>query len=136
MKKLVLTTTILLLTGCFGDVGKGYITKTCTKQEIINENIVTTTISIKSKKGDVEAIEITEEYDENMNLTNILDSKKSEQNLYKKLKGITLEIDKSIFRYNIDVKNTDELIIQKFDIKKDQHNQIKHYETNGFTCKW
>ena len=29
---------ILLLTGCFGEVGKGYITKKCTKEETINKH--------------------------------------------------------------------------------------------------
>ena len=36
MKKIVLLLAILLLTGCLGETGKGYIIKTCSKDELVN----------------------------------------------------------------------------------------------------
>ena len=130
MKKIILISTILLLTGCLGEVGKGYITKKCTK----TDNNVDTNIEIKSKEGKLVSIKIKEVYN-TTNLTSIQNSKKSEQNLYSKLNGITLDIDDNTFIYKIDVENTDDLIKERFNIKSEQHKQIKYYEENGYTCK-
>lgn len=135
MKKIILISTILILTGCLGEAGKGYITKTCTKDEILNGNIVNTNIKIKSKTGNVEEITITETYDKKIDLTSITNSKKSEQNLYKNIEGITLDMKDNIFTYVINTKETTDMIKERFNIKEEQHKQIKYYEENGFTCK-
>lgn len=135
MKKYITLIIPLLLTGCLGEAGKGYITKTCKKNENINGNNIETTIKIKSKQGNVETITITETYDKNMNLESILNSKKSEQNLLKQLTGATLEINENIYIYEINKNEASDLIIQKFNIQDEQHEQIKYYENNGYTCK-
>lgn len=134
MKKLIIVTTTILLTGCFGEVGKGYITKTCTKQEHANDIEINTIIEIKSKQGKLTNITKTEKYNTN-NLTAILNSKKSEQNLYNRESGIEMTIDKDTFTYNIDVQNTTELVKEKFNIIEEQHKMIKYYEDIGYTCK-
>ena len=135
MKKLLLITTILLLTGCFGDAGKGYITKECTKQENINNNKVDIKITIKSMQGNIEKLTIVETYDENMDLESITNSKKSEQNLYKQNEGITLSINKNVFTYEINVKEISDSIKERFEIKDEQHKVIKYYEEKGYSCK-
>ena len=135
MKKILIIPMLILLTGCFGEVGKGYINKTCEKTENINGMSLNTNITIKSKSGNVETITITETYDKKIDLTSITTAKKSEQNLYKTLNGITLEINDNIFTYTIDKQNADQMIIEKFNIKDEQHKQIKYYEENGYTCK-
>lgn len=135
MKKIILISTILILTGCLGETGKGYITKKCTKDEMLNGNIVNTNVKIKSKTGNVEEITITETYDKKIDLTSITNSKKSEQNLYKNIEGITLDIKDNIFTYVINTKETTDMIKERFNIKEEQHKQIKYYEENGFTCK-
>ena len=135
MKKNILIPIMILLTGCLGEAGKGYITKTCTKKETINGNNLETNITIKSKQGNIETITITETYDKNIDLKSITNSKKSEQNLFKQTKGTTLNIDNNIFTYEINKTEASELIIQKFNILDEQHKQIKYYEDNGYTCK-
>ena len=135
MKKTLVLIIPILLTGCLGEVGKGYITKTCNKEESINGNKIETSIQIKAKQGSIEKITITEKYDENMDLESITNSKKSEQNLFKQSSGITLNIDKNIFTYEIIKNETSEFIIEKYNINDEQYKQIKYYEDNGYTCK-
>lgn len=134
MKKLLLIGT-LLLTGCLGEVGKGYITKTCTKEEKINGLNKNTTITIKSKSGTPETIEIKETYDKNLDITSITNSKKSEQNSYKQENGIEIKIKNNEYIYTINTKEISEEIKERFNIKTEQHKQIKHYEEEGYTCK-
>ena len=135
MKKTLIIITSLMLTGCLGETGKGYITKTCQKKELINGNDIETNIKIRSKQGKIETITITEIYDKNMNLESITTSKKSEQNLFKQTTGATLNIDDNIFTYEIKNENASEIIKEKFNILDEQHKQIKYYEDNGYTCK-
>ena len=77
MKKTLIIPILLLFTGCFGETGKGYISKTCEKIENINGMNLNTKIVIKSKNGDIETITITETYDEKIDLTNITIAKKT-----------------------------------------------------------
>lgn len=135
MKKTILLLEIMLLTGCLGNSLKGYITKTCTKKENINGNIVETEINITSKKGNVETILIKETYDKNMDIETIKNSKKSEQNLYKTEPGIDLNIEENTFLYRINTKEIREFIKTRFNIKEEQHKQINTYESLGYTCK-
>lgn len=134
MKKKIFLIIPLLLTGCLGEAGKGYITKTCKKNEIINGNNLETEISIKSKQGNIETIIIKETYEKNNDLESITYSKKSEQNLFKQTTGATLNIEDNTFTYEINKKEASELIIKKFNIQDEQHKQIKYYEDNGYSC--
>ena len=134
MKKKIFLIIPLLLTGCLGEAGKGYITKTCKKNEIINGNNLETEISIKSKQGNIETIIIKETYEKNNDLESITYSKKSEQNLFKQTTGATLNIEDNTFTYEINKKEASELLIKKFNIQDEQHKQIKYYEDNGYSC--
>lgn len=128
MKKIILIIFCFLLMGCSSEEFQGIISKSCNKLE----HGVDTNIVIKSYDGKVNTITITEKYE---NISSILDSKKSEQNLYSQLNGITLDIENNTFIYNIDVNNTTDLIKERFNIYNEQYKQIKYYEDNGFTCK-
>lgn len=135
MKKILILIIPILLTGCLGEAGKGYITKTCEKKEIINGNNIETIIKIKAKQGNIETITTIETYDKNIDLESITDSKKSEQNLFKQTTGATLYINENVFTYEINKNEASELIIKKYNILDKQHEQIKYYENNGYTCK-
>ncbi|MBP3920620.1 MAG: hypothetical protein J6D28_03545 [Bacilli bacterium] len=134
MKKILLTITMFLLTGCFGEIGKGIITKECKKNEIINGTTVDTNITIKSKEGNINSINITETYDSD-DLTSILNSKKSEKNMYRNEPGISININDKIITYEIDVTSINDFVINRFNINKETHKMLKYYEDNGFTCK-
>lgn len=134
MKKLLLITSILLLTGCFGETGQGYITKECIKEEFVNGININTNVSIKSKEGKLVEIKITEKYDGD-DLTSIINSKKSEQNLYRQLEGIDMTINNNEFVYTIDTLASEDLVKEKFNIVEEQHEMIKYKEENGYTCK-
>lgn len=135
MKKAIILIMPILLTGCLGEAGKGYITKTCKKSETINGNAVETKIEIKAKQGNVESLTITEIYDKDMDLESITNSKKSEQNLFKQTSGATLDINDNVFTYKINKNEASDLIIERFNIHGEQHEQIKYYENDGYKCK-
>ena len=135
MKKIIIPFIIIFLTGCLGETGKGYITKECKKIENINGMIQETNIKIKSKQGKIETITITETYDKNLDLQSITNSKKSEQNTYKNIDGIKIDINENTFTYTIEPNIIKDEIKDKFNIKEEQHKQINYYEENGYTCK-
>ena len=134
MKKLFVFCFIFFLTGCFGEVGKGYITKECIKNEHINDMDINTTILVKSKEGELVSLNITEKYIGN-DLTSIINSKKSEQNLYSQIDGIDVLISDNEISYNIDVLGTTLFVKERFNIVDEQHKMIKFYEENGYICK-
>ena len=133
MKRIIIIISIsLLLTGCLGETAKGYITKTCTKEEYTNNSKISKTITIKSKSGNIETIQIKEIYDKDLD---VLDSKKSEQVYYKTENGITLDINNNEYKYTINPEKISDDIKERFNIKKEQHKQIKQYEDMGYTCR-
>lgn len=132
MKKIIALISILLLTGCLGEAGKGYITKKCTKLDNINGYKLETEVEIKSKKGMVEQIKIKETYDKRLDLTSITDSKKSEKNAYQ---NIEMKLNKNVFEYKINIKDLTEEEKERFNIKEEQYKQLETYENQGYTCK-
>lgn len=135
MKKTLIIISAFLLTGCFGEVGKGYITKECTKIENINNMNINKKITIKSNQGKITDLNIIEKYQTENDITVILNSKKSEQNMYKKESGISINIEDNIITYNIDIKNASNLVKERFNIEEETHKMIKYYEENGYKCK-
>ena len=135
MKKIVLLLAILLLTGCLGETGKGYIIKTCSKDELVNGLNVNTSVTVKSKSGDIESLKIVETYDKEFDLSSITKSKKSEQNYYIKENGITLDINDNVFVYSVDVQEVSNVIKERLNIKDEQHKQVDFYESLGYVCK-
>ena len=131
MRIIQLTLLAMLLTGCLGETGKGYITKQCKKTENINGYIKETEIEIKSNQGNIEKITIKETYDKNMDIESITKSKKSEQNSYKNIK---IEINDNTFTYEIEPKKINKEAKEKYKIKEEQHKQIKQYEEEGYVC--
>ena len=135
MKKLLLVSTILLLTGCFGETGKGYITKTCKKIEQVNKINIYKNITLKSKQGNLTYLTINEKYETESDMTSIINSKKSEANMYTNETGINTNIEDNIITYHIDITKASELVIERFNIKKETHKMIKYYEEKGYTCE-
>ena len=132
MKKIGIILMTFILTGCLGEAGKGYITKECKKTENINGMKKETEIKIRSKQGTVEEIIMTETYDKNMDLESIYNSKKSEQNSYQNIK---IEFNNNAFKYILNIEKLSEEEKEKYNIKEEQHKQIKQYEQDGYTCK-
>ena len=96
---------------------------------------IETNIKIKSKQGNIETIEITETYDKKLDIESITNSKKSEQNTYKNINQFKLDINENIFTYKIETNNLPEEIKERYNVKEEQHKQVKYYEENGYTCK-
>jgi len=134
MKK-TLILLIFLLTGCFGEVGKGYITKECTKQEEINDIKIETKITLKSKEGKLTNLIIEENYISDKDLTNIYKSKKSEQNMYQKIGGINIDIDNNKYIYNIEIEKTNDQIKDKFKIEEETYKMLDYYKEQNYVCK-
>lgn len=134
MKKIIVTITVFLLTGCFSEISKGYINKECNKQEYINKININKTIKLKSKEDNLISLIINETYDSDKEITPILNSKKSEQNIYKFENGIAVRTENNTFVYEIDINAASEVVINRFNIKKEMHKMIKYYEDEGFKC--
>ena len=143
MKKLIFSLLIcLLLTGCFGEIGSGIITKTCTKT--IEEEGLTITKErvIKNENNNIIVVifrdTITNTGDDNYfrALKNSYTSEVNSLNSNNVLSTIDNEKDKElIVTYNFSYSNLDESVKEKYNLTDLNHNQIKKYEEEGFKCK-
>ena len=145
MKKKVFITLLssILVSGCFfGEVGSGYITKTCTKVidyedvQVIEEKIV------KSKENNIVSIIFNNTIKtEKLNTTfkSIKNSYISELN---SLSNLGLKVEKNedientlIVSYEFDLSVINEELKNKYAFEELNHNQIKKYEKEGYECK-
>lgn len=134
MKKILLVISLFFLTGCFGDIGKGIVTKECSKLDLFNDISINTSYVIKAHDDNISSIKITEVYD-STDLSSIINSKISETNMYKNYDGITIDIVNNMVIYNIDLSNVDDFIIDRFNIDYKMHKVLNSLENNGFSCK-
>lgn len=143
-KKIIMTLLLsLLVSGCFfGDVGSGYITKTCSKNinygdvEVIEEKIIT------SKENNVVTItfnNIIKTNEINSAFKSIKNSYISEMNY---LNSLDLKVEKNdeeenVFKvsFEFDQDTISEEIKEKYGFEELNHNQIKKYEKEGYECK-
>ena len=133
----------VLVSGCFfGEVGSGYITKTCTKVITYDEVEVTQEKVIKSKDNNVVTIIFNNTITtEKLNSTfkSIRNSYISEMNDLNSL-GLTTEKNEEIentlrVSYEFEINNISEELRNKYDFEELAHNQIKKYEEEGYDCK-
>lgn len=133
----------ILVSGCFfGDVGSGYITKTCIKfttydqVEVIEEKI------IKSKDNNLVTVTFNNTITtEKLNSTfkSIRNSYISEMNDLSNL-GLNTEKNEEVentFKviYEFEISNISEELKNKYDFEELTHNQLKKYEEEGYECK-
>ncbi len=133
----------VLVSGCFfGEVGSGYITKTCIKVITYDEVEVTQEKVIKSKDNNVVTIIFNNTITtEKLNSTfkSIRNSYISEMNDLNSL-GLTTEKNEEIentlrVSYEFEINNISEELKNKYDFEELAHNQIKKYEEEGYDCK-
>ena len=132
-----------ITTGCFfGEVGSGYITKTCTKTTIHEDTTIIELKEVKSKDNNVVSIKFInniKSLKSNYIFKSIRNSYISEINELNS-KGVNTRIVTDIegdyeVSYLFDFNNIDEEIKNKYSFEKLNHNQIKKYETEGYECK-
>lgn len=133
----------ILVSGCFfGEVGSGYITKTCTKVITYDKVEVTYEKVIKSKDNKIVTITFnnTVATDElNSTFKSIRNSYISELNNLNSL-GVNTEKNEEVentlkVSYEFDQSVISEDLKDKYDFEELNHNQIKKYEEEGYECK-
>lgn len=133
----------ILVSGCFfGEVGSGYITKTCTKTidydgvEVIEEkvikskenNVITITFNntIKTEKTSSIFKSIKNSYISELNSLSNLGLTTSKNEEIENTLTVSYEFDQSLI--------SDE-VKEKYAFEELAHNQIKKYEEEGYECK-
>lgn len=135
MKKYLILLSIFLLTGCFGNVGKGELTSICTKT-IKTENLEdTTTYEINFKQDIISDIKVTKYYSGSEDIIkSIITSYESQIDLY----GVKTETEKNSRSYKIVyyfIDNVSEKLKDDFYLQEERSKQVKKLEELGFECK-
>lgn len=135
MKKYLILLFIFLLTGCFGNVGRGELTNTCTKT-IKTENLEDiTTYEIKFKQDVISEVKLTKYYNGNEDIIkSITKSYESQINLYE----TKTETEKNNNSYKITYYfsgNVNEKLKDDFYLQNERSKQVKKLEELGFECK-
>ena len=133
----------IFVSGCFfGEVGSGYITKTCTKVmtydkvEVIQEKV------LKSKDNNV----VTITFNNTISAEELNSTFKSIRNSYiselndLSISGLKTEQNEELentlkVSYEFDMNNISEELRDKYDFEELTHKQIKKYEEEGYDCK-
>ena len=135
--------TSFIITGCFfGDVGSGYITKTCIKIDNYDDTVITSQRKIRSKDNNVISIifiNSLESSTTNTMFKSIKNSYISEANVLDG-KGVKTEVitDTEIkyeISYYFDFSTIDTQLKEKYNFDNLNHNQIKKYQDEGYECK-
>lgn len=133
----------ILVSGCFfGEVGSGYITKTCTKVINYDEVEVTQEKVIKSKDNKV----ITITFNNTITTKKTNNTFKSIRNSYiSELNDLTSlglktekneEVENNLkVSYEFEQSAISEELKDKYDFEELSHNQLKKYEEEGYECK-
>lgn len=135
MKKYLILLSIFLLTGCFGNVGKGELTSICAKT-IKTENLEdTTTYEINFKQDIISDIKVTKYYSGSEDIIkSIITSYESQIDLY----GVKTETEKNSRSYKIVYyfsDNVSEKLKDDFYLQEERSKQVKKLEELGFECK-
>lgn len=143
IKLILLLLTLTAVTGCLlKEEGKGYLTKTCSLSENLDNIIKNEEINITHKDDDMTLITIKITYldssDDKM-LSILKDSILSEKQSLKNEKGLTIEVidkDNSLeINYSFDYNNISENVKQLYKIDNKYHIQIKYLKEQGYVCK-
>lgn len=133
----------IFVSGCFfGDVGSGYITKTCSRIITYDQVKVIEEKVIKSKDNDI--VQIT--FNNTINTDETNNTFKSIKNSYISEfndltnSGLKTEKNEEIknqlkVSYEFDISTISDTLKEKYDFEQLAHNQIKKYEKEGYECK-
>lgn len=134
--KIILLTLILMLSGCFEK--SGFITTTCTKEEVANSLSSKTIYEIEFKKDIISNVTVTYEYNDTN--TKTIDSiKKTIDSNDKFIEGlnknvITEDFNNYKISYTID-SSSSSLIKDKYNIKEKRSELVTLLKNDGYTCK-
>ena len=135
MKKLIIIFSCFILTGCFEN--SGYLVKSCYKKEVANTLTTITTYTFGFKNDIIEDIKIS--YDNTDNDKNTISSIKlslETQNNYSFVKYNVLVDDENQYKVEYDVPmDSNEEILDKFNIKKSRTDLVKSLKEQGYTCE-
>lgn len=143
MKKIIIALLFsLLLTGCFGEVGSGVITKTCIKSEEEEGLLIKKERIIKNESNNVLLVIYRDTIisdKKNEYFKALKNSYTSEVNVLKNSNvDATIEKNKDnelIVTYNFDYANLNSELKEKYNLTDLNHNQVKKFEEEGFSCK-
>ena len=135
MKKIIIIFSCFILTGCFEN--SGYLVKSCYKKEVANTLTTITTYTFGFKNDIIEDIKIS--YDNTDNDKNTISSIKlslETQNNYSFVKYNVLVDDENQYKVEYDVPmDSNEEILDKFNIKKSRTDLVKSLKEQGYTCE-
>ena len=135
MKKLIIIFRCFILTVCFEN--SGYLVKSCYKKEVANTLTTITTYTFGFKNDIIEDIKISyDNTDTDKNTISSLKLSLETQNNYSFVKYNVLVNDENQYKVEYDVPmDSNEEILDKFNIKKSRTDLVKSLKEQGYTCE-
>ena len=145
MKKLIILLLPLLLTGCFGETGRGNLSSNCTINETYNSFSSDTIYDIKFKNNNITEIVITKNHQaldktakETLRLTKI--SVDDYNNYMEKMNGVTVKVITNddmnyVVSYNIDMTLINNADINELELSKKHSELTTKLKDKGLACK-
>ena len=137
LKKVFLLSLCLLLTGCFEN--SGYLVKSCTKEEVIDDFSSKETYTFGFKNDVIDDLKLV--YDYNASDVNTISSIKlsmeGQNNAYRNQITYNVLVDTANqykIEYNLPLE-ADKTIIDKFNIRKSRTDLVRLLEEKGFDCE-
>lgn len=140
MKKIITIGLLFLLTGCFSDAGRGYLTNTCTKEMTSNGLTDKVTYEIYFKENEVINVKVTHQFDGNNDVVSSIKTSFEFQNNYlSNFAEIKMENDSSdtnyTIKYDIDMAKLTDEIKERFNLKEERSKLILELKDEGYTCE-
>ena len=120
----------LVLTGCFGNAGKGELTSECIMKIETQWMTETDKYTITYKEGKVTNVVIANKY-EGFDMTESMNTSKK---AYENEKGVNITIDKDTITKEFDMNKVNSNIKEVFSLKDNYNDQVKVLTDKGYTC--
>ncbi len=120
----------LVLTGCFGNAGKGVLTNECVMKIETQWMTETDKYTITYKEGKVTNVVIANKY-EGFDMTESMNTSKK---AYENEKGIIITIDNDTITKEFDMNKVNSNIKEVFNLKDTYNDQVKILTDKGYTC--
>lgn len=137
LKKIFLLSLCLLLTGCFEN--SGYLVKSCTKEEVIDDFSSKETYTFGFKNDVIDDLKLI--YDYNSSDVNTIASVKlsmeGQNNAYQDKISYNVLVDtENQYKIEYDLPlDADKDMTDKFNIRKSRTDLVKLLKEKGFTCE-
>ena len=120
----------LVLTGCFGNAGKGVLTNECVSKIETQWMTETDKYTITYKEGKVTNVVISNQYEG----FDMKESMETHKKAYEKEKGVNITIDNNTITKEFDMNKVNSNIKEVFNLKDSYNEQIKVLTDQGYTC--